>query len=375
MYARSSLWESETNFFTADSYFSSLLKSIDEACYSIYLETYIFNNDHLGKRFIDALASAKNRGVDIRLLVDGIGSMDEIDEIMDQLLQNDIPFKIYHPLPWSFRSYHYAVKKGRFFEKLLHFTGHINHRDHRKLCIIDSKNAWTGSFNISSDHLDLGQNGKGWKDHGLMVSGTQVSRLNEEFLNIWDSQKRQNIKPNLPFILSSLNPVKRKYKIKRITDGINQAKKRIWIANAYFAPHHSIASALIKAKNRGVDVRILVSGKSDIFFFPNLTRSFYADLLNAGVKLFEWHNSVLHSKIVLIDHYCYSGSSNLNSRSHYHDLELDILVCLEKTIKEIEQQFDQDFSQSTKVERNYSYENSLYIYFMSLGPRLLRYWL
>lgn len=375
MYAHNSLWESETNFFTADSYFNSLLKGIDEACCSIYLETYIFNNDHLGKRFIDALANAKNRGVDIRLLVDGIGSMSEIDKIMDQLLQRDIPFKIYHPLPWNFQSYRYAVKKGKFFEKLLYFTGHINHRDHRKLCIIDSKKAWTGSFNISSDHLAISHKGQGWKDHGLMVSGTQVSQLSEEFLHIWGSGKCYNIKPKLPFILSSLNPVKRKHKIKRITDGINQAKTRIWIANAYFAPHHSIASALIKAKNKGIDVRILVSGNSDIFFFPSLSRSFYADLLNAGVELYEWHNSVLHSKIVLIDHYCYSGSSNLNSRSYYHDLELDILVCLEKTIMEIENQFEQDFAQCPKLERNYFFKNQLYIYFMSLGPRLLRYWL
>jgi len=374
-----SLWKSESNFFSAEDYFQSLLEGIENARRSIFLETYIFDFDELGKKVIDKLVDAKERGVEIRVLVDGIGAMNDISQIMDKFKAHKLPIRIYHPLPWNFRSYRYAIKKGGFFEKLLHFTGHINHRDHRKLCIIDNQFAWTGSFNISSSHLKKENGGDDWKDHGIKVSGENVQHLSDEFLHLWDHDgsvsKRTFNGKALPFILSSLNPLKRRQKIYRLSQGINRAKERIWIANAYFAPHRSIVTALVNAKHRGVDVKILVGGKSDIFFFPSLTRSFYADFVSCDVGIYEWGETVLHSKIVLIDDYCYTGSSNLNSRSFYHDLELDILLCEQKTIEEVQQQLIKDFSSSKTVEKSWLYENTVYILLMSFFPKLLRYWL
>ncbi len=369
------LWQSEDNFFDAAEYYDSLIKDIEQANSEIYIESYIFETDHLGLRVLKALTNARKRGVDIKVLVDGVGSMNTMDELLSEAKASDIPIKVYHPLPWNFKSYRYAVTKGSFFHKLLHFTGRINHRDHRKLCVIDCHIAWTGSFNLCRSHLPLSEQGHGWKDHGLRVTGANTQTLAEEFLQLWNSKAYKRLKRPFPNILSTLNPRRRRRKIRRIVKSIDQARKRIWIANAYFAPHRNIVSALNHAKARGVDVRILTGGKSDIFFFPFLTRSFYADLLRYKVSIFEWQDSVLHSKIVLIDDYCFSGSTNLNTRSHLHDLEIDIMVCQTKTIKEITKQMLDDFDRSQEITTVYIAKNRLYIAFMGLIPKLLRYWL
>jgi len=375
MSASKSLWESEQNYFDAFDYFENLRRDIEASTNSIYLESYIFEVDIVGLKIINALTEAKLRGVDIKVLVDGIGSMNSLPQLIEQFEKSSIFLKIYRPLPWSFKSYRYALNKGAFFEKLLHFTGHINHRDHRKLCVIDKQIAWTGSYNLIRTHLKLEEGGEGWKDHGVRVTGKNVEFLSNEFLQIWHRRSHKTLKKSLPSILSTLNPLKRKRKLDKIIQSIDNAKKRIWISNAYFAPHRSITTALRHAELRGVEVRIIVGSKSDIIFFPSLTRSFYSDLLSSRIEVFEWQEGILHSKIVLLDDYCYSGSSNLNSRSHSLDLELDILVCLEPTIKEIEQQFISDFNCSKKIEFSYLNDNSFYIFIMSFIPKLLRYWL
>lgn len=375
MYAQKSLWDGEQSFFEAGLYFQRLIQDIHNAKNSIFLESYIFEADVLGTQIIAALIEAQKRHIDIKVLVDGIGSINTLDQLIEQFESAAIPLKVYRPLPWDFAAYRYSLLKGDFFKKFFYFSSRINNRNHRKLCVIDKRIAWTGSFNLCRSHLSIEDGGEGWKDHGLRVCGKHVEHLSNEFLQLWYQRSHKPLKKYLPFILSSLNPVRRKRKFSRIIQSIDTAKKRLWIANAYFAPHRSIIAALQRAKQRGVDVRVIVGGKSDIIFFPSLTRSFYNDLLIHHISVFEWQNSVLHSKIVLIDDYCFSGSSNLNSRSHSHDLELDILVCLEPTIKEIEKQFTVDFNASKKIELTYLHENTFYIFVMSIIPKLLRYWL
>ena len=376
MLPEKSLWQSERSFHHASAFFDTLIEDINQAENSILLETYIFDKDPLGERIITALGAARKRGISVKVLIDGIGSMDDLDELIMSFEQQDIILKVFHPLPWDFSAYHKAVKTGSFLAKFIYFISHMNQRNHRKLCIIDKKIAWTGSFNISSSHLPVEKGGRGWKDHGLRVTGTQVESLANEFALLWHRRRDRNLrKQQLPFILSSLNPLKRQKKEMWLIQSIKEAKQRIWIANAYFAPHPSIITALKRAGNRGIDVRILVGEKSDISFFPAFSRSFFADLVQHNIKIYEWSQSVLHSKILLIDHYCYSGSSNLNSRSHYHDLELDILACLPETINDLETQFENDFSLSNRMEASFLFKNRIYIFIMSFIPRILRYWL
>jgi cardiolipin synthase len=375
MVKQKTLWNNERNFFDAGIYYDALIKDINAAQELVFLESYIFELDIVGNKIIEALTNAHIRGLEIKVLIDGLGSMDSMDSLLKTFKESGISLKVYHPLPWNFESQRYAIKKGRFLEKFIYFIGRINNRDHRKLCVIDKKIAWTGSFNISHTHLSKELQGNGWKDHGVRVTGENVNILADEFLELWYKKSNKKFKRSFRFILSSLNPAKRKQKIFRFKKTIDSAKERIWIANAYFSPHRSIVDALAKAKERGVDVRIIVGGVSDIFFFPSLTRSYYLDLIGNNIEVYEWQNSILHSKIFLYDNNCYTGSSNLNNRSYIHDLELDIQVNLKKTISEIEEAFKKDFESSEKIEFDYLHNNAAYIFIMGFFPKLLRYWL
>ena len=286
MHIHEPLWNSEQNFFDAQAYFDALIKDIDEAQKNIFLESYIFNVDSVGERIIKALFNAQKRGLEVKVLVDGLGSMESMDDLLSIFKESEVSLKVYHPLPWHFKSHKYAVKTGKFVEKFLYFMGRVNKRDHRKLCVIDKSIAWTGSLNISNAHLPKELNGGGWKDHGVRVTGENVRLLADEFLQLWHEKSERKIKKSFKFILSTLNPTKRKLKTLQVKQAIDSAQERIWIANAYFAPHRSIVKSLVQAKQRGVDVRIMVWGISDIFFFPSLTRSFYLDLIGNDIAVY-----------------------------------------------------------------------------------------
>lgn len=368
-------WLDEKSFHEPQAYFDELLKDIEQAKECIFLESYIFNFDTLGKQVLKKLSASASNGVKVKLLVDGIGSIFDVTQLSNYCDQHHIEFKVYHPSPLSFSIYTKALKKGLFLNKFFYFLSRINARDHRKLCIIDNQIAWTGSFNISLSHLPYDKGGDNWQDHGLRVTGHNVIFLSKEFLDLWHAHHRKKLGLALPIVLSSLNPLKRHIKTKRIKQLIEGAQQRIWIANAYFAPHRSILSALKKAKKNGADVRILVGKRSDIKFFPNLTRSFYSDLLNHDIRIYEWQDNILHSKILLLDNTCISGSSNLNSRSYYHDLELDIVVRQVETILNIENKFLSNFDESEEITKRSHFKNRAYILAASLLPRILRYWL
>lgn len=128
---------------------------------------------------------------------------------------------------------------------------------------------------------------------------------------------------------------------------LKQTKKRIWITNAYFNSSIKLLNALKNSARKGIDIRILVPSRSDIFLFPLLSRTYYADLLTAGIKLFELQGRPLHSKTMLI------GSANLNYRSFFHDLELDALFNSEDSVERLSPKFLSDINDSMEITANH----------------------
>jgi cardiolipin synthase A/B len=130
---------------------------------------------------------------------------------------------------------------------------------------------------------------------------------------------------------------------------IAAARERIWITNAYFVPRGGLLRALGAAAKAGVDVRILVPAKSDIIFMPWVAAAFYYGLLKSGVRVFEYQPAVLHAKTMLIDDWMTVGSSNLNSRSMFHDLEADVVLSTCESLRALEAAFERDLGQSKEV--------------------------
>lgn len=363
--------ETEQLFFDATTYFDKLLLDISNAKHEIILETYIFALDCVGQSILHALQQAIQRNVCVKLLIDGVGSSKDADIIATSLQHPNAQVRIYHPLPWSFSSYRWAINHEPTLIKLWRFIVSINNRDHRKLCLIDKQVAWLGSFNITQGEV----HGRSISRHetAARLTGLTVAVLRQDFFHVWH-QKEKVFYRNWGRFLSNHSLNHRKQKNKLLVDYIKTAKSRIWITNAYFCPSRALIAALKTAVNNQVDVQIIVPLHSDIFFFPALTRTFYADLLAANLRIYEYHHNILHSKTILIDNELIIGSTNLNYRSYFHDLELDAILSEPNTITLMENKFINDKKHCHEITLLKMNRFPKIVIWLGWVSRLLRYW-
>ncbi|MEZ5538635.1 MAG: phosphatidylserine/phosphatidylglycerophosphate/cardiolipin synthase family protein [Pseudomonadales bacterium] len=366
-------WDTEQVFFSAADWFSDLLKNIQQAQRSIFLQTYIFSLDSIGEPLLQSLCEAAQRGVRVCVIVDGVGSSAAVVILQERLRARGAELHIYHPLPWSWAKNRIERSSwaARFFRRLWR----VNQRQHSKLCLIDNQQAWVGSFNITDDHIENHDRSLNWKDCGVRVTGSRCQLLREFFEAVW----LDDIKKLSPYFL--LHPVTnlglflRRRRLRVMLQSLYAAKQRIWIVSAYFSPVQSIIRALKKAGRRKVDVCIMVPAHSDVKFFPALSSTYYLDLLRAGVRIYEYEKGILHTKMMLVDDAIVIGSSNMNHRSMLHDIELDIPLYSTQSRNDIEK--DCLFLVENSREITIKNINKFYAWLLVFGqiPRLLRYWL
>lgn len=367
-------WHDEQLFADNNQYFDAMFRSIDQAKHSIVLATYIFELDALGRRMIRHLSKARARGLRVRVLFDGVGSMESAEAISRELEQADIPVRIYHPLPWQPSSYRRALRRGTWLGNLVFSLLKINQRHHAKTCIIDGSILWCGSQNICISHLSKNRGGQGWRDYGAKVTGGSVQAVVEAFDDIWDFRRPRVGRGLFSHYWNNLTELSRRRKNKLMAARIGTARRRVWIVNPYFSPTRSIIRAMLRASAQGADVRLIVPHKSDLDFFPLLTATYYEELVKNNVRIFEYLPSILHGKLLIADDFCLIGSTNLNHRSLLHDMEFDIVLDDAQSLQTAETLFTGDQSMSREVEPRYV---QLLGQRRLLGwiPWLIRYWL
>jgi cardiolipin synthase len=363
-------------FFKPDDYFSGLIEDIDAARRTVKMEMYIFELDSVGQAVIQALCRASERGVRLRLLIDGIGSWRDAGRIAAQLRSCNGEVRIFHPLPWDFSLYRRALNAGRWYSQALYFVASINHRNHRKLCLIDDRIAWLGSYNITSDHSNpaAADADDYWHDTGIRVTGPAVVTLVENSDQIWE-RKMDSAGARTRQFLASEAIARRRHASLQLQGLMQSASRRICITNAYFNPSAKVLRTLKRKAKQGVCVQLLVPRHSDILFFPHLSRSFYADLLQSRIQVFEYHARILHSKTMIIDDYLIVGSTNLNYRSLLHDHELDLLVTDAGAIRQMEQRFQDDIASSEEITLANWQQHPFLDKLLGLLARFLRYWI
>ncbi|MGK5093021.1 phospholipase D-like domain-containing protein [Deltaproteobacteria bacterium TL4] len=334
------------------SYYELLLNDINQARYHIDLETYIFDADPVGFQIAEALIKASQRKVRIRVLVDGAGSPFWGGPLVEQLEQAGVQTRVYHPPPWHLWQWSRAVCRFSTLLKLFHLITRVNRRNHRKTCIIDRRIAWVGSFNITQVHLELELGGKGWRDTAVRLSGIDLLDLQEAFDKAWQYKFLVNASGSetLSSIIRLNNTRKRRRRLyKDLLQKMKRARKRIWITNAYFVPDVALLWRLKKAARQKIDVRILLPKKSDVFFMPWASATFYESLMRSGVRIYEYLPGILHAKVMIIDNWMTVGSSNLNHRSLLHDFEVDVVLKELHSRVELHDQFLEDLKQSREI--------------------------
>lgn len=367
-------WAEEQIYENNNDFFDAFITSIDQAKSTIILATYIFHYDELGKKIIKHLSDAKKRGVDVRVLFDGFGSLENGSKVASKLEKNDISIKIFHPLPWQPENYQRALFKHYRFGSFIAYFLKINKRHHAKVCIIDDQTLWCGSQNICLDHLSTERSGKSWHDLGAMVSGSGVKSIASAFYDLWERRKPKFGQELFRYYWNNLTSFARRQKNKLLAEKLSQAQQRIWIVNPYFSPPRSIVRGIKQAAKNGADVRIIVPAKSDISFFPLLTATYYEELLRNGIRIFEYQPTILHKKISIMDDFMLLGSTNYNHRSVIHDVEFDIVIDTPHASRVLEHSFLTDQSNSREITREiFDQQGSRRM--LGWIPRLLRYWL
>lgn len=251
-----------------------MLAAIAEARRSVHLEVYAFAPEGVGVRFVEALGRAAGRGVDVQVQIDGWGSSRGGLVVADALRAAGCAVRIYNRM--------LALLIGRFG------------RNHRKILLIDDEVAFVGGINIGDENVDEGVR-LAWADLALEIRGPQCARLGQMIRG----EPAGSVDSALHLYLSGLGGgwrLRRRY-LKAFATG----RQRIYVAHGYFLPDHGIVHAITEAAQRGVEVHLLLAGRSDVPFARAATRSLHRRLLAAGVAIHEWNGSVLHAKVATVD--------------------------------------------------------------------------
>ncbi|MEQ1875649.1 MAG: phospholipase D-like domain-containing protein [Bdellovibrionia bacterium] len=382
-------WSSERVFHSGQEYFDALEKDLASAQKSVDLETYIFDDDALGQRVCEQLKSLAARGVIVRIMVDGVGSPAFYGRFGAELTQAGAHVRIFNPSPLDLTLFSFRFFPG--LSRIIQFFWSSNRRNHRKTVMIDRKSAWTGGINVSAKQASRYTGEKAWRDTGIRVEGPEISELQRAFEVAWSHawspipqrrglnyfwQRYRRARIPVPTGLVQVNYTRR---LRRRTNfelvrNIYAAKKRIWITTAYFIPEASIMRAMRGAAKRGIDVRIIVPVHSDVFFTPWVGAAFYHTLLKAGVKIFEYQPCMLHAKTILVDTWGWVGSANLNHRSVFHDLEVNLAVTSSAGIDSLSNQFLIDQEESRLVKPSDWKERSIFTRMIGNILLFLKYW-
>lgn len=301
--------------------YAAMFAAITGARDHINLETYIFADDEIGRQFADLLLAQRQRGIQVNLIHDGFGNIGTPPAFFERLRGGGIDVVEFNPLnpleswpPWR-----------------------MNHRDHRKLLVVDGRVAFIGGINISSvyasgsgalRHRPVSADKLAWRDTHLQIEGPAVGDLQRLFLDTWHKQRGDPLlgRDYFPTPLTAGKEIVRvigstpddPYSLIYVTliSAIDNAEQSIHLTNAYFVPDAQLLRALIEAAGRGVMVTLILPGKSDSEIVLQAGRAHYAQLLRAGVRILERRGALLHAKTALIDGvWSCVGSANLDWRS------------------------------------------------------------
>jgi len=361
--------------------YEAMLAAILAARDHINMETYILDDDDVGRRFAEALIAKQRQGLQVNLIHDSVGTVGTPKEFFQRLADSGIRILEFNPMN--------PLMARKEWE--------LNQRDHRKLLIVDGRIAFLGGINISSVYSG-GSSSQGmrprpagspaWRDTDLQLQGPVVAELQKMFLATWVAQKgepltaenyfpkpvsagRQAVRaigssPDEPYSLIYAT----------LLSAIASAETSVHLTNAYFAPDPQLLATLEAAAARGVDVTLILPSNTDSWLVFHAGRGYYEQLLRAGVKIHERRDVILHSKTALIDGvWATVGSTNLDWRSFLHNHELNAVVLGVEFGDQVQAMFDKDLAASDAITLERWRSRPVSLRLKELLASLWEYWL
>lgn len=333
--------------------YQAMIKAIRQARDHINLEVYLFADDEIGRTFADLLREKQGAGVQVNLLYDSLGSRRVPPSFFEELRRSGIQALEFNPID--------PAKARR--------TWLLTRRDHRKILVVDGKAAFTGGINIAEIYSEsssgrlLGPKTKmPWRDTHVQIEGPAAAEFQKLFLDAWAEQHGPNLPARNYFpplkkrgddlvqVIANRPGEKKPAIYLMYLSAISRAEKSVHLTNPYFVPDKQMVKALKEAAGRGVDVKIILPGSSDsgVIFFAG--RSFYTELLRAGVRLYERKGAMLHAKTAVVDGvWSTIGSTNLELWSFTRNYEVNTIILQEDFAAQMEELFARDAADSKEV--------------------------
>jgi cardiolipin synthase len=334
-------------FFDGASKYRAVTEAVREARQHVHVEYYIWEPDAVGSALRDALCERARAGVEVRVLVDGFGSSKAHDRFWAPLVEAGGQVRRFN-----------ALSLSRWRPRMANF------RTHRKLVVVDASIGFTGGMNVSEVHSAEYLGDDAWRDTHLELRGAAVKGLQLVFFEDWH-YSGGDVPEVAPYLTGNVERGAGAHLVQVVSSGpdegmdaihklfvstIASAETRVWLTTPYFVPDEPILDALSIAALRGADVRILVPEEGDTALVAAAARSYYPELLEAGVRIFELARPVLHAKTLVIDdELAIVGTANLDSRSFRLNFEVVVAMFARDINAELGAAFERDLARSREV--------------------------
>ncbi|GGH87043.1 cardiolipin synthase [Pullulanibacillus pueri] len=332
----SARWSNVAMFNDGHRFMDALKRDMEGAQHHIHLAFFIFRYDQIGKEMIEALIKHANRGVEVRLLLDAIGSKGFPKKARKKLEAAQIQFAYTAKLYFPFTIYA------------------LNRRNHHKTVVIDGKTGYFGGFNIGDEYLGKKTDMGDWRDYHLKIEGGGVKDLQDQFLSHWNKANKTQITGDVYYPKLERGH----YEMKIIPtagvgleslfiDHLSRAQKHVFIGTAYYIPTKGLQKALLELLKRNVDVTILLPLRKDHPFVRPVSYHYLGPLLKHGAKVYHFYQGFYHAKVFIVDDVsCYMGTANFDQRSFLWNDEMSGFIYDKKLISEIEKMTKEDIRRS-----------------------------
>ena len=327
-------------------FFHMLLRDIGKAKSHVHIDSYIFNDDALGYMVADELVEKASQGVEVRVIYDDVGCWNVKNEFFERMREAGIEVHAFMPV------------------KFPAFTGKVNYRNHRKLCVIDGRIGYIGGMNIATRYIK-GRSGLAWRDTHLRIRGGAVYGIQRAFLVDWYFVDRTLI-TNRRYYPEVSEKLKNDCLIQIVTSSpispwpdimqgyvriLLQAKHYVYMETPYFLPTEPVLFAMRTAALAGVDVRLMIPYKTDAKLVEWASRSYVMQTVESGVKIYLYKAGFNHSKLLVSDDVlCTVGSTNIDFRSFENNFEANAFIYDEQMACRLKDVYLQDVKESVLLE-------------------------
>ena len=347
--------------------FDTMMQDIMSARETINIMFFIVKNDETGRQFIDALTQKAREGVEVRLLLDSMGSRQINDRVLRDFLDA-------------------GGKRAYFFPRKLNLVNFdFNYRNHRKLAVIDGIIGYTGGFNIAREYLGLKKKFGYWRDTHIRITGQSVQDINARFILDWRTASKEKIvlseafysgvisEGNTGIQIVSSGPDSVKEEVKRsLMKMITSAERSIYVQTPYFVPDDSILESLKMAAQCGGDVRVMIPCMPDHPLVYWATYSYAGELVKSGGRVFIYENGFLHSKTMVVDGEVGTvGSANFDRRSFSLNFESNAFIYDKKEAQTMERIFCEELKECRELTISLYENRSRTIKVKEVAARLL----